>query len=105
MLKRISDRLSRPVSENVDRVCRSFGSKTRFQTFAADHIDRAIEHIGDKIFHAGIVENGHDDCGIKVNQDVHIAIRAVITARDGTGQRGMGHALRSQVGLALFQFF
>src|SRR5580704_18914589 len=30
---------------------------------------------------------------------------AVITAREGTEQRGMGHALRSQVGLALFQFF
>src|ERR1700730_1885698 len=105
MLKRMSDRLSRSVSESRDRVGRSFGPKTRFQTFAADHIDRAIEHVGDKIFHAGIVEDSHDDCRIEVSQDVYIAISAVITARDGTEQRGMSHALRSQVGLAFLQFF
>ena len=77
----------------------------RFQTFAADHVDRTIEHVGDKILYAGIVENRYDDCGIEINQDVDIAVRAVITTRDGTEQRGMGDALRSQVGLALFQLF
>jgi hypothetical protein len=86
MLKRISDRLSRSISESIDRVGRSFGSETRFQTFAADHIDRTVEHLGDKIFDAGIVENGHDDCGIEIDQDVDIAVGAVITARDGTEQ-------------------
>jgi hypothetical protein len=105
MLKRISDRPSRSVSESIDRVGRNLGSETRLQTFAADYIDRMVEHVGDKIFHAGIIDNRHDDRGIEIDQDVDIAVRAVIAARDGTEQRGVGDALRSQVCLALFQFF
>jgi hypothetical protein len=86
MLKRISDRLSRSISESMDGVGRSLGSETGFQTFAADHIDRPVEHVGDKILHAGIVENRHDDRGVEINQDVDIAVGAVITARDRTEQ-------------------
>src|ERR1700689_3974295 len=75
----------------------------RFQTFAADRVDRTIEHVGDKILYAGIVENRYDDCGIEINQDVDIAVRAVIPTRDGAEQRGMGDALRPQIGLTLLQ--
>jgi hypothetical protein len=39
------------------------------------------------------------------SRSTDIAVGAVITARDGTKQRGMGDALRSQVDFALFQFF
>ncbi len=53
------------------------------------------------MLHTGIIENGHNDCGVKINQDVDIAVGAVITARDGTKQRGMSDALRSLVSLAL----
>src|ERR1700732_2158875 len=101
MLKRISDRLSRSVSESIDRVGGSLGSDTGFQAFAADDIDRTVEHIGDEFFHAGIIENRHDDCWIKIYQDIDIAVRTVLTPRDGTKHRGMGNALRPQVGLAL----
>jgi hypothetical protein len=101
MLKRMSDRLSRSVSESIDRVGGSHGSNTRFQTFAADHIDRTVEHVGYKVLHAGIVENRHDDCWIEIDQDVDIAVGAVLAACDGTEQRGMGNALRPLVGLAL----
>src|SRR6266852_1916889 len=100
---RISDKLSRSISESIDRVGGSLWSNTGFQTFAADDVDRTVEHVGDKVFHAGIVENCHDDCGIEIDQNVDIAVGTVIAARDGTEQRGMGDALRPQVGLTLLQ--
>jgi len=93
MLKNISDRLSRSVSESMDRVGRSFGFDTGLQTLAADHIDRTIEHVSDEIFHAGIIENCHNDCGIKIDRDVDIAVGAVVAPRNGAKQRSMGDAL------------
>jgi len=42
---------------------------------------------------------------VKIDQDVDIAVGAVIAARDGTEQRGVGDALRSQVGFAALSVF
>ena len=103
MLKSISDRLSRSDSESIDRVGGSLGEDTLFQAFAADDIDGTIEHLGDKLFHAGIIENRNNDCRIKIDQDVDVAVGPVVTARDGAKQRGMGNALRPQVGLSLLE--
>src|SRR3979411_1709513 len=103
MLKSISDRLSRADSQSIDRVGGSLGEDTLFQAFATDDINRAVEHLGDKFFHTGIIENRHDDRGIKIAQDVDVAVGPVVTARDGAKQRGMGNALRPQVGLSLLE--
>src|SRR5580704_16341859 len=99
MLKRISERLSRSISESIDRVGNSLRLDTGLQTFAADDIDLTVEHVGDKIFHARIVDNRHDDCGVEIDQDVNVTVGAVVATREGTEQRGMGNALRPQVGL------
>ena len=100
-MKRISDRLSRSVSESIDRVGDSLRSDTRFQTLAINDIDWVVEHARDELFHAGIIENRYDDGGIQIDQDVDIAIGKIVTSRDGTKQRSMSNALRPQVSFAL----
>jgi hypothetical protein len=86
--------------------CRKHRSHQRphegLQTFAAYDVDRAVVHVGNKILHAGIVDNRNDDFGIEFDHDVDVAIGRGLS-RKGTGQCGMEDGLRPQVGLALLQ--
>ena len=58
--------------------CRKHRSHQRphegLQTFAAYDVDRAVVHVGNKILHAGIVDNRNDDFGIEFNHDADVAI-------------------------------
>ena len=69
--------------------------------FAVRHVNARGKHVFEVMDNAGILKQAYARIRRDFDQDVDVAVGAVVAARDRTEQRGMGDALRPQVGLAL----
>jgi hypothetical protein len=79
------------------------GPEARLQGFPVDHINRASKQTRDVIFQTRVVEHRRDNCGVKVNQNIDVAVWPLLVAGHGTEQCRVRDAMRPQVGLALLQ--
>jgi ribosomal protein S5 len=52
----------------------------RLEGLAVDRVHRLQKEARDILFHAHVVEDGHMGVGVKLDQDVYVAIRAVVAA-------------------------
>src|SRR5215472_731366 len=103
MLSRMSSNASRSTSESIDRVGGHMRPEARLQGFPVDHIHGSLKQAGDISLQARIVEHGGNDLRVEVYQNVDVAFGSLLVPRGGTEQRGMRHAVRLELGLALPQ--
>src|SRR6266436_9139278 len=76
-------------SECIDRIARRGPAQMRLEGLAVDYVHRMQEEARDILFHAHVVEDGHMGVGVKLDEDVYVAIRAVVAASHRAEQRGM----------------
>src|SRR5260370_1300606 len=89
MLCSMSSSADRSGSERINRVLRQRFAETRLQRVAVDHVYGLLEKAGDVILKTDVIEHGHPGLGIELHQNVDIAVRAVVAARDRAEQRSV----------------
>jgi hypothetical protein len=78
-------------------------AKAGFESFPVDHVHGTLKQARDIRFQARIVEHCRDNLRVEVDQDVDVAIGALLVAGNETERGGMPDAMRLQLGFALLQ--
>src|SRR5882724_1506646 len=93
----------RSVSKGIDRIPRRRHAQMGLQSIAIDHIIRPIEQAGYVVFQIDIIEESDVSLGINIDDDVEIAIRPAIAARDRAENGRVTDSARAQGGLVASQ--
>src|SRR5882672_11694254 len=93
----------RSVSEGIDRIPRRRHAQMGLQSIAIDHINRPIEQAGNVVLQPYVIEESDMSLGINIDDDVEIAIRPAIAARNRAENGGVADSPRAQGGLVASQ--
>src|SRR6516165_6432689 len=80
----------------MNHIPRHWRAHVRLEGLPIDHVNRSIEQTGNVIFQSDVVEKRDMSLGIDINENVEIAVRSALAARDRPEYRGMRDAARPQ---------
>src|ERR1700730_8589028 len=93
----------RSVSESIDGITRRRCPQVRLERGAVDHVDWPFEQTRDVLLEPDILIKRPLSSGLKLHQDVEIALRVVVAARDRAEHGRVCHAPRAQGALVAAQ--
>src|ERR1700730_14320499 len=86
----------RSLSESIDSIMRRRRAQMRLERGAVDNVNRPLEETGDILFEADVIVDRPFGPGLKLHQNVEVAIRPVVAARNRAEHGGVRHAARAQ---------
>src|ERR1700724_429721 len=90
-------------SEGIDGVGRHGRTNMGLERVTADDVHRSPKESRDVFLQSHIVENGDASVRLDVDDDIEVAVRSVISARDRSEHAGMADTACAQVGLVAAQ--
>src|SRR5438132_5253478 len=90
-------------SEGIDGVGRHGRTNMGFERVTADDIHRSPKESRDVFLQSHIVENRDASIRLDVDDDIEVAVRSVLSARDRPEHAGMTNTACAQVGLVAAQ--
>src|SRR5438105_14767039 len=95
----MSRRADSSPSERIDRIPCRRPAEMRLERGAVDHIDRALEQVGDIILYADVIEDRDVRIGGEFDQYIDVALGSVIATGNRAEQGSMANAPGTQCGL------